>query len=64
MLTPIIKKNSRIDRVEEISNGVKLVSERGITRIMIYEEDIFRVSYIENGAFEDEKNVAQAGSGI
>lgn len=60
MLTPIIKKNSRIDRVEKISNGVNLVSERGITRIMVYEEDIFRVSYIENGAFEDVKNEAQA----
>lgn len=69
MLTPIVKKSSRIELVDIIQNadtdnsgcGVYLKSERGITRVMIYEKDIFRISYIENGDFDEEKNAGQGG---
>lgn len=60
MLTPIIKKSSRIDSIKIIDNGALLISERGITRVMVYEEDIIRISYIEEGNFDDEKNAGQA----
>ena len=59
MLTPIIKKSSKIESYEIRNNTVWLKAERGITRVVIYNDDTVRISYIENGDFDDEKNAPQ-----
>jgi len=60
MITPILQKNCNITDFSKEKNQVFLKSERGITRVSIYDQDIFRVSYIEGRDFPGEGDL-QAG---
>lgn len=51
MLTPEQRKSCRIEKIEKNGNSVFLYSQKGITRITVYFDDVMRVSYTENGEF-------------
>jgi len=55
MISPLLQKNSNVKEITQDKNQVFIKSERGITRITIYDEDIFRVSYVEGRDFATEQ---------
>lgn len=53
MLTPVLRKDRRIESIEEHNGQIFLKSQRGTLRIIPLFEDTFRVSYSEEDFFDE-----------
>ena len=53
MLTPVKPKDSKITDVKQEKNCIYLFSEAGILRVLIFNDDIFRISFTNEQSFNE-----------